>query len=123
MRPWLVTLLVLYPLWAAAEDVAAVAAALRDQASECRYFAQRCEVARRAKERADAWMQKSDAAKAAPPDPQGDKLASDKALVAEGAFVIDRQMTAIEELVAVQNVIRAKHAKPPECLRCPGVLK
>lgn len=101
-RAILAALLLAIPVPAFA-DPAAVGAALKDEASECRYFHQVCADTKRA---ADISDKSTDAMKA---DPTRAKTDIAEAELAE-------ELAALKKLAELRDVLRAKHAKAPKCL-------
>lgn len=115
-RPALALFLVAcVPAAARAEDVGAIVAALKDEASECRYYMQRCELARAARRQLTATLDSIHA----------------KLSAATADYLQEQMMGAIatvgkyrNDVVTVHNVIAAKHDRPPACLgQCGDVLQ
>jgi hypothetical protein len=118
---------------AAAEDSAAVIAALKDGPAECRYLATLCtramagvEAAAQAQRELDAVMARSNAELAEIAHGQRSVTAPSAVSPAdiELATRVSRQLTAqaavwFGEWQAALRVVEAKHKRPPACTRCP----
>jgi hypothetical protein len=97
------------------EDVGAVAAALKDEASECRYFQGLCSKAIAAKSEADITSLKMKARTEAGIHSRDEIDEADR-LVNEGLRVFGQSAAAGRDVTTAREVIRAKHDKPPHCL-------
>jgi hypothetical protein len=114
-----------------AADTAAVAAALPDEASECRYIVRLCEAHRPQLERLKATtaeaerMQETD--KQNPPSTtmqQQERLARGRLIQEQLQQEIDESLVRGKELNDAMTVVRAKHTQMPTCFeQCQDVIK
>ena len=106
---------------ARAEDVGAIVAALKDEASECRYFMQRCELARAAKRQVSATLDSVQASISSGAVRGNAAAADDLQAQMRGAIAAAGKYN--DDAETVHNVIAAKHDRAPACLtQCPDVL-
>ena len=124
-------ILILLPVRGDAADTAAVAAALPDEASECRYILRLCEARRpqiqRVKENSEKVNRKLAADKQNPPGSMTEhrqRLVENQLLLEETDQELQASMKKGGELYEAMTVIRAKHEQMPACFeQCQDVIK
>jgi len=124
-------ILILLPARGNAADTAAVAAALPDEASECRYILRLCEARRpqiqRVKENSEKVNRKLAADKQNPPGSMTEhrqRLVENQLLLEETDQELQASMKKGGELYEAMTVIRAKHEQMPACFeQCQDVIK
>ena len=124
-------ILILLPARGNAADTAAVAAALPDEASECRYILRLCEARRpqiqRVKENSEKVNRKLAADKQNPPGSMTEhrqRLVENQLLLEETDQELQASMKKGGELYEAMTVIRAKHEQMPTCFeQCQDVIK
>ncbi len=123
MRTWgkgtVLTLMLLlsFPNMTWSADTAAVAAALKDEASECRYLLRMCQEGRDIKRRSDESMVEVEAAKTSN-DVNRMALAT-----SAGRYLLNATVEKQGEVFEAMKVIRAKHDEMPKCFeQCSDVI-
>ncbi len=103
MPPLALAFAFLCPAVVRAEDTAAVMAALKDEASECRYMLALCSDLDRASERLSA---------AVKPVQEGRNTAYDNAMSSDALREVDQQS---DRFIKALDILKAKHSKKPGC--------